>query len=711
MRLCSAVTVTVTATDSLFRVLLSQLGKRGPHFHYRILLYCESQKSWRGPFYNLLSSNTVYANLMILTSRVFYCHPFNLSIRGPATKRLEVLVFPPSVLVKPETYNSLVFASRQCFVEPAALPRPETVKDKDFCVIGVAGGHREYASMNILRLALDSLADGQRGLGYPFLWHCLVAVRARWKGRVEVTVKPQKGLKSEKVPRVADKRYVIACARGRREPDVSQLSVKKVRAEVTEKDEHDVDSIQSDLKSSSPNDTEVTRKEEHEESIRNGPKSPSPNDSSPSLEAIESVRRIRIPVSSVKSLIPRPSRKPIQLNSTKGTTLDMQPAIVISKKRSALENYDPLKRRKLTEKPVRERITCRLPRRQQSSPRRSKKCTLPIVGPLARSDKSPTTSQRSHRSSTQHHLVAVPSSNDSGEKKEGIVIQVFMFPASDTSAAATDREEPGSFIQPLAADDKPTEISGQMNDQPAITTPPSRASDTSAATIQDNRQSCSDHCNPEDDVSETHIAIPQQITAIQASPSVASIVSRATLPFGIPRARPGCGRLRLSLKDLTARLLLARQRALVSDYHRLWTIKLIQTLQSGQKLYHAYFDGQLIEGIRLIQLDLTGTEENPRKKLCAYGCVRRNVHQWLSNVEYCDNLAWLILRRQKEHQAPSIRLGPKCEKFPAALTCDNRDSFFEERDFSALGGVDVYFKCQIIPNELTVGGHGSRVII
>jgi hypothetical protein len=48
-----------------------------------------------------------------------------------------------------------------------------------------------------------------------------------------------------------------------------------------------------------------------------------------------------------------------------------------------------------------------------------------------------------------------------------------------------------------------------------------------------------------------------------------------------------------------------------------------------------YFDGQLIEGICLIRLDLTVIEEkNARGKLCVYGYIKENVHQWLSNVKY-----------------------------------------------------------------------------
>jgi hypothetical protein len=53
----------------------------------------------------------VYANLVVLTSRAFESQPVNLSIHGPDKKHLEILLFPPSVLIKPETYSLLVFIS------------------------------------------------------------------------------------------------------------------------------------------------------------------------------------------------------------------------------------------------------------------------------------------------------------------------------------------------------------------------------------------------------------------------------------------------------------------------------------------------------------------------------------------------------------------------------------------------------------------------
>jgi hypothetical protein len=73
-------------------------------------------------------------------------------------------------------------------------PRPERVKEKDFCKIAISGGRREYASKNFLRSALNRIVHDQScGLGYPFFWSCFVAVCNRRKGHVEVNREARNG--------------------------------------------------------------------------------------------------------------------------------------------------------------------------------------------------------------------------------------------------------------------------------------------------------------------------------------------------------------------------------------------------------------------------------------------------------------------------------------------------------------------------------------
>jgi hypothetical protein len=111
--------------------------------------------------------------------------------------------------------------------------------------------------------------------------------------------------------------------------------------------------------------------------------------------------------------------------------------------------------------------------------------------------------------------------------------------------------------------------------------------------------------------------------------------SKSYFPFDLTRETESTPLTEMTLKALTARLLLARQNSRLSDYnHQLWTI---DPSTSDPPFYTVRFDGRLIPGLTLIEFP-SEANVNTSYKICAYGCTKKGKHQHLSNVKYTSSL-------------------------------------------------------------------------
>lgn len=113
-----------------------------------------------------------------------------------------------------------------------------------------------------------------------------------------------------------------------------------------------------------------------------------------------------------------------------------------------------------------------------------------------------------------------------------------------------------------------------------------------------------------------------RITANSAPPNL-------RLPFHLPRATSDLPLETQSLKDLTGRLLLARQIARISDFCELWEIEPYDTIPNS---FCAKFDGQLIHGLQLFSFEAEENVNNSYRE-CAFGCIKNGEHQHLYNPE------------------------------------------------------------------------------
>ena len=80
----------------------------------------------------------------------------------------------------------------------------------------------------------------------------------------------------------------------------------------------------------------------------------------------------------------------------------------------------------------------------------------------------------------------------------------------------------------------------------------------------------------------------------------------------------------LSLVELTAHLLMARQRGRLTEFRTLWDL-----IPVDNDTYQVSFDGRRIEGITLKELVSEGVDG----KLCIFGCMKYGKHQWISSTE------------------------------------------------------------------------------
>jgi hypothetical protein len=138
------------------------------------------------------------------------------------------------------------------------------------------------------------------------------------------------------------------------------------------------------------------------------------------------------------------------------------------------------------------------------------------------------------------------------------------------------------------------------------------------------------------------------ISRVPSPPSIRTTLSPPlALPFNVALATTKVQPLVIqTLKELTGRLLLARQRGRSTTYHQLWTMQQ-DTNSTSPSQYLALFDGQLIKGLRLVQWPDEGNtpESEPTLnedtrvkdgagKACAFGCVKGGLRRWASNQSY-----------------------------------------------------------------------------
>ena len=92
-----------------------------------------------------------------------------------------------------------------------------------------------------------------------------------------------------------------------------------------------------------------------------------------------------------------------------------------------------------------------------------------------------------------------------------------------------------------------------------------------------------------------------------------------------------------SRKDLAGRCLHARQKGRQAFHKDLWTIEPTnEPAPPGKDYFAAFFDGQLVEGIRLVLVHGEAMEGGPSEKVCVYGCLLNGSHRLLSNVKYVN---------------------------------------------------------------------------
>ena len=127
----------------------------------------------------------------------------------------------------------------------------------------------------------------------------------------------------------------------------------------------------------------------------------------------------------------------------------------------------------------------------------------------------------------------------------------------------------------------------------------------------------------------THEAIPPIRTLFLAVHPLLRHAIQET-PFTIPLP---LNNLLQSLKTLTAKLLLARQKGRLIQYHTLWTVTEISDgvlPPDATASYTVSFADEMSPGIRMCQL----ANEDRSEKLCSFGCTRHGRHQFLSNSGY-----------------------------------------------------------------------------
>lgn len=143
--------------------------------------------------------------------------------------------------------------------------------------------------------------------------------------------------------------------------------------------------------------------------------------------------------------------------------------------------------------------------------------------------------------------------------------------------------------------------------------------------------------------SPTRISFHEFSLPNSSSPSVTGEQSHATesqrppLLFNLQYVSDPTSVVDLSLKELTAWLLHARQRGRVTKWSPLWTIEPIDMRPGefpiGYQCFRAAFQNQVLEGMRMIQIPDEQAVGN--KRICVYGCTRSNSsHLWISNAEY-----------------------------------------------------------------------------
>lgn len=124
----------------------------------------------------------------------------------------------------------------------------------------------------------------------------------------------------------------------------------------------------------------------------------------------------------------------------------------------------------------------------------------------------------------------------------------------------------------------------------------------------------------------------QQIVAPVGAPVLEHIPpTLPELPFNIPRTIDKSRPLSIqSPEDLARRYLDARQKGRKTYHKSLWTFEpMTGSAPPDKEYFSTYFDGQLVEGIRLVHGE--AMKEKSNQKVCIFGCLHDDSHRWLSN--------------------------------------------------------------------------------
>jgi hypothetical protein len=507
--------------------------------------------------------------------------------------------------------------STQCFINNNLLPSPLAVQEKDFALVGVLG--KDYATFPAIRSVMRSFAlppDFVDHGGYPVIWSIIQQFLAKWQTVDPIFVKPQKGLLSKKLP-------------PRPTTPVKKLGTTKAGGD-------------RDLK------------------LSNG---------SPLAHRLVGVPNIHLSGSSSSPLSKGPLNSTNPVPQFHNSTAHQRPGSRKRVKRVGVDSPPPAKRKKL-----------------KPSSRSLEKFNLSSTVKFRKS-KSRHKAQTSRTLRTWSKVMrnSLLSGNRTAKSSPNRIQDwcgiAFSFPSivsSQTSVVAKPvtsqseilSQEPrypdhnGSPTSPSYTNDNCDDIGHNRSLRLSLTSQhedvtgvaiskrldsqiggydsldgPSSPFLSSPRVHPANAESCNTSFQPEASGSDTKIeSIIPKVSSSHPIPQLTPSIYLC-LPFNVPRSVAKEEPMTMqSLKDLTGRLLMARQRARTTDFKQLWTISPITDRIVDMKqdclYFTASFDGQLMSGIRLICLEKEGAPANSNSKLCAFGCKRDGKHQWISSTTY-----------------------------------------------------------------------------
>ena len=648
--LCSRVTYTILIQIFcwLFKLHMCILLENGHSFFNGCNTHVWNIQYLRYFIYSLGFPNYVSLKYCSISNfREFFNHPFHLSLKSTfgVGKQLSILVVPPHFITDPNNYQS--FLSTQCFITRDILPFPHEVLEKDFAVVGVIGN--DYTRLMGIRNAMCQFAlpsDDVGQPGYSGLWSIVETFFSKFHPTDSVFTKPQNGLLSKKLP---------------------SMPVEKL--EGIKNDSQKVRSASrpvSVLTSTTALPTLPAQLVHHAKTQ---------DETAPGHLSIHPIsrRKVRGPPQSQKSTTDEGRRRKL-------LTLPTSTWLGKRTRRVAMEGAPIAKRPKLgppgrvfanrSEKAIGAQRS-RSPRiwskvRQISSQRkgRSGRGGVPMSKSAGKFDFN---DREKHKTSM----------NLSEDMRVTTVIPLPKLPTSVPSTSQSRSNPPRSHVD---GSDSPKSQLGPFDqeynfwtnatdglDYPAspewVSSPKSRQEGVLVYN-QDNKTPSPEQCLPlvEETPFESFEFEFQQMSlfsptpprtsskasalrllslTLPSSPRELPIPFNRPLPFNIPRSIMKVPIAVQSLKVLTARLLLARQRARNTDYTKLWTLEPltgVTDMKPGCEYFAVSFDKQLISGMRLVLLLGEGPPIRRNYKLCAFGCAVNDDHQFLSNNKYAHFL-------------------------------------------------------------------------